>query len=114
MPVYHIAPDILERAISSVHTQSYPFWQLCIVDDGTTEPAIRELLRAWAERDDRISLTRRERNGGIVAASNHALRMATGEFVALLDHDDELASEALYQVVVALNIHPDLDMLYSD
>ncbi len=114
MPVYKTNIAILRRAINSVLSQVYPHWQLCIVDDGSHSPKLKKILSAYASKDRRITLSELEKNNGIAAASNHALHMATGEFVGLLDHDDELTPDACLEVVRALNNGPDIDLLYSD
>src|SRR5205814_1514969 len=114
LPVYNSNLKWLRRAILSVQKQLYPHWELCIVDDASTDRKIWPFLQRCARRDRRIKLMRRTENGHISAASNDALRLATGEFVALLDHDDELAPTALYFVALALNKNPDLQLLYSD
>jgi GT2 family glycosyltransferase len=114
LPVYNSNLKWLRRAILSVQKQLYPHWELCIVDDASTDPKIWPFLQRCARRDRRIKLMRRTENGHISAASNDALRLATGEFVALLDHDDELAPTALYFVAAALNRNHDLQLLYSD
>jgi O-antigen biosynthesis protein len=114
LPVYNSNLKWLRRAISSVQQQFYPRWELCIVDDASTDRKIRPFLQRCARRDRRIKLMRRTENGHISAASNDALRLATGDFVALLDHDDELAPTALYFVAQALNKNRDLQLLYSD
>lgn len=114
MPVYNTAEDFLRRAIESVLAQSYPHWELCVADDASTEPHVRAVLEEYARRDPRVKVTYRAENGHISAASNSALALATGEFVALLDHDDELAPHALHFVVAALNEMPSACILYSD
>lgn len=114
LPVYNSNLKWLRRAISSVQQQFYPRWELCIVDDASTDRRLWPFLQRYARRDQRIKLMRRTVNGHISAASNDALRLATGDFVALLDHDDELASTALYFVAQALNKNRDLQLLYSD
>src|SRR5262249_39594532 len=107
-------PEVLRRAIESVLAQSYPKWELCIVDDGSRSPAVDSVLAEYTVREPRVKLKVREVNGGIVAASNAALKMAAGGVVALLDHDDELAEDALYYVVEALHRRPELDIFYTD
>jgi GT2 family glycosyltransferase len=97
-----------------VRQQSFGDWELCLVDDGSGEPRVAEVLAAAAGEDPRIRVQRRERNGGIVAASNDALAMAEGEFVALLDHDDKLHLDALAHVHEALSREPEADYVYSD
>lgn len=114
MPVYNPEPRWLQRAIESVRGQLYPDWELCIADDASPDPAIRELLKREAARDPRIKIDLRQTNGHISASSNSALALATGEFVALLDHDDELPEHALYHVAAALNENPATDILFSD
>ena len=114
LPVYNSNLKWLRRAILSVQKQLYRRWELCIVDDASTYRKIWPFLQRCARRDQRIKLMRRTENGHISAASNDALRLATGDFVALLDHDDELAPTALYFVALALNKNRDLQLLYSD
>ena len=114
LPVYNTNLKWLRRAISSVQQQLYPHWELCIVDDASTDARIWPFLQKQAERDARIKVSRRSQRGHISAASNDALTLATGEFIALLDHDDELAPTALYFNAVELNRAPDLQLLYSD
>jgi O-antigen biosynthesis protein len=114
MPVYRTPLPVLTRAIESVLAQSYSRWELCIADDGSCSAEIESCLKQYAQRESRIKLRLLQANGGIAHASNAALELATGDFVALLDHDDELAEDALYWVVEALNRQPDLDILYSD
>ena len=114
LPVYNSNLKWLRHAILSVQKQLYPRWELCIVDDASTDRKIWPFLQRCARQDRRIKLIRRTENGHISAASNDALRLATGDFVALLDHDDELAPTALYFVARALNKNRDLQLLYSD
>jgi O-antigen biosynthesis protein len=113
-PVYNTPERYLRAAIESVSTQIYPHWELCLADDASPEPHVRSVLREYEARDQRIKCTFRSRNGHISAASNSALQLATGEFVGLLDHDDVLVPEALFEVAAMLNRHRDADMIYSD
>jgi glycosyltransferase involved in cell wall biosynthesis len=114
LPIYNSNLKWLRRAILSVQKQLYPRWELCIVDDASTDRKVWPFVQRCARQDERIKLVRRAQNGHISAASNEALRLASGDFVALLDHDDELAPTALYFVAFALNKNPDLHLLYSD
>jgi hypothetical protein len=114
MPVYNPAPLWLEAAIQSVCKQLYPHWELCIADDASTDPAVRDLLVRYAALDDRIHVVFRERNGHISEASNTALGLASGAWVALFDHDDLLAEHALFWVAEAINRHPLAALIYSD
>jgi GT2 family glycosyltransferase len=114
VPLYNTPERWLRRAIDSVRAQLYPDWQLCIADDASTEPHVRRVLEEYAARDSRITPVFRERNGHISEASNSALAAATGEFVALLDSDDELPPHALYMVAEEINAWPDAELIYSD
>ena len=113
-PVYNPEVDWLRDAIESVRGQLYDNWELCLADDGSTKPGVRELLEDYAGKEPRIKVSFAERNGGISVASNAALALVTGEFVGLLDHDDVLTPDALFEVVKLLNEQPDLDYIYSD
>lgn len=114
MPVYNPSPAALLAAIQSVQDQIYSWWELCIADDASTNPDVIRLLRDVAAADDRIRLLRRESNGHISAASNSALRLATGEFVALMDHDDILPPHALFEIASCILARPTVDLIYSD
>lgn len=114
MPTYNTPVEWLEEAINSVRGQLYENWELCIADDASTDPTIRKFLEAARKKDPRIKVTFREENGHISAASNSALELCEGEWVALLDHDDMLAEHALYCVADAINRHPESQLIYSD
>lgn len=114
MPVYNPNVQWLQQAIESVQAQLYEHWELCIADDASTNPEVAKLLKKLAAKDKRIKLTLREKNGHISAASNSALELATGEWIALIDHDDLISEHALYHVVDAINEHPECRMIYSD
>jgi glycosyltransferase involved in cell wall biosynthesis len=114
VPVYNPEKALLIECIESVINQSYPNWELCLADDKSTKAHVREILEAYAAKDKRIKPVFREKNGHISAASNSALEVATGEWVALLDHDDELHEHALYHVVKSLNDKPKTELVYSD
>ncbi|RAQ03259.1 hypothetical protein DPR02_29750 [Burkholderia cepacia] len=114
MPVYKVPLEYLAKAIESAQYQSYKNWELCIVDDGSNQPDLARFLRDAASRDSRIKVSIEETNRGIAGATNIALAMASGEFIALLDNDDMLTFDALHHVVSALHETPELDMIYSD
>jgi GT2 family glycosyltransferase len=114
MPTYNTPERFLQEALESVIAQVYPQWELCVADDASSQPHVRMLLEQYAARDERIRVVYRTENGHISHASNSALAIATGDFVALLDHDDLLMPDALYQNALLLNAEPDLDMIYSD
>src|ERR1051325_11443248 len=104
----------LVRAIDSVRAQVYPDWELCIADDGSTAPHVRRVLEQYRARDPRIKVTYRPTRGHMAAATNSALALAEGDWVAFLDHDDELAEHALYLLAVEVDRHPDAELVYSD
>ncbi|GLQ48038.1 hypothetical protein GCM10007862_30890 [Dyella lipolytica] len=114
LPTYNTAEKWLRNCLDSVLAQSYPNWELCIADDASTLPHVREVLEAYARRDSRIRVQWRDRNGHISAATNTALAMARGSYVALLDHDDELHAQALSTIVFALQQNPQWQIVYSD
>jgi len=114
MPVYAVSPKLLQAAIESVRAQLYPQWEMCIADDASPGGAVWRLLKGYADVDPRIKVVRRDVNGNICAATNSALALASGEFVALMDHDDILPERALYEVAAVLQDHPDADLIYSD
>ena len=114
MPVFNPPERFLEEAIGSVRRQLYPRWELCIADDASTKPGVRELLEKHARADRRIKVAFRAVNGHIPAASNSALEMASGEWIALLDQDDLLAEHALFWLAEAVNRRPDAGIVYSD
>ena len=114
MPAYETDEAWLKAAIASVEAQLYPHWELCVADDASPSPHVWRVLQEAAARDPRVKVVRRETNGHISAATNSALALASGEFVALMDHDDILPEHALYEVAVELDAHPDADLVYSD
>jgi GT2 family glycosyltransferase len=113
-PVHDPPPHMLEEAIASVRAQTYPHWELCLLDDGSRNPEIIHALHRHAASDPRIHLHRHDTAQGISAATNAALAHATGDYIALLDHDDTLTPDALAHVAHHINHNPHLDMLYSD
>jgi GT2 family glycosyltransferase len=113
MPVYNVSETWLRRALQSVMNQHYSKWELCVVDDASGDDRVRDVLKEYSQLDERIRVHYRPHNGGIVKASNTALKMARGAYVALMDNDDELAPEAFYEVVKALQ-HNRYDLIYSD
>ena len=114
VPVYQTPEKWLRRCIESVLAQAYGNWQLCLVDDASPDRRVFAHLEEYARNDPRIQVVRREANGHISASSNTALQMARGEFVALLDHDDELRPHALLEVAEAISATPDIGLVYSD
>src|ERR1044072_273526 len=113
LPVYDTREEFLRRAIESARNQYYADWELCICDDASVAPHVRRMLDEYSAADERIKVTFSKQNGGIAQASNRALNLATGEFVGLLDHDDLLTPDALYEVAATLQ-EIDADLIYSD
>ncbi|OIP72566.1 MAG: hypothetical protein AUK43_02820 [Oscillatoriales cyanobacterium CG2_30_40_61] len=114
MPVYNTPEEFLREAIESVINQIYPYWEFCIADDASPSPHVKAILEEYKAKDSRIKVIYRTENGHISASSNSALELATGEFITLLDHDDLITPDGLYEVALLLNRNPDLDMIYSD
>lgn len=113
VPVFNPPEAYLDAMIRSVLEQTYPHWELCLAD-ASTAPHVRPLLERYAVHDRRVKVGLLPENRGIVGNSNAALAMASGTFVAFLDHDDTLAPFALHAVAEAVNAQPDADFLYSD
>jgi GT2 family glycosyltransferase/2-polyprenyl-3-methyl-5-hydroxy-6-metoxy-1,4-benzoquinol methylase len=114
VPVYNTPEPFLRAAIDSVRRQLYPHWQLCLADDCSTDERVGPILAEYTAADPRISFVRRQENGHISVASNSALELATGSWVVLLDHDDELAEHALAVMALSIAEHPEVSYLYSD
>jgi O-antigen biosynthesis protein len=113
IPTYNTKPQHLRLTIESVRSQLYTNWELCIADDCSTNQATRDLLVEY-QVDKRIQINFLKKNSGISIASNAAIQLASGDYLALLDHDDEITPDALYWFVKEINEHPDAEILYSD
>jgi GT2 family glycosyltransferase/glycosyltransferase involved in cell wall biosynthesis len=113
-PVYNTPAAFLEAMFDSVASQTYENWELCVVDGGSSDAETIAILERWESRDQRIRIERLGQNLGIAENSNRALQLATGDFVACLDHDDVLAPFALYEVARAAVEFPEADIFYSD
>ena len=113
-PVLNTREEWLRSSIESVLHQIYDNWELCIADDGSDQPHIRETLNCYQQKDARIKVKYLNENQGVSGASNEALAMASGEFIGFLDHDDQLLPNALYEVVLTLNRNASADFIYSD
>ncbi|WP_434678016.1 glycosyltransferase [Pseudomonas sp. R1-18] len=114
MPVYNPPLDLLREAIDSVRAQLYTHWELCLADDASTNPAVIEYLKSLRTQDKRIKVVFRDSNGHISQASNSALAVAKGEFVALMDNDDLLPRHALYWIARTIRENPEAGLIYSD
>lgn len=113
VPIYNVKKQILKECIDSVLNQIYTNYELCLVDDCSTLEEVRDLLKEY-ETNDKIKIVYRKENGHISKATNSGLSIATGEFIGLLDCDDLLTPNALYEVVKLLNENSELDYIYSD
>jgi glycosyltransferase involved in cell wall biosynthesis len=114
MPVYDPPLQFLDEAIWSVRKQLYNDWELCIADDASKNDAVRDLLNHHASEDARIRVVFRAENGHISRASNSALALATGEFIALLDNDGLLPEHALFCIAETILANPNVGIIYSD
>lgn len=114
VPVYNIDPVLLEKCVESVLRQSYARWELVLYDDGSTKAGTIDLLKRMRGSDPRFKVAFGSRNRGISAATNGAIELSSGTFLAFLDNDDELAPHALEEMVAAIQANPTVDLLYSD
>ena len=114
VPVYKVTMDILKAMVESVAAQTYENWELCLSVPSPDNPEAARYLDLMASRDPRIRVVVLDRNEGISGNSNRALSLATGEYLALLDHDDLLAPSALFEVARLLNQNREINFIYSD
>lgn len=113
MPVYNTREKWLREAIDSVLSQIYENWELCICDDTSTHPHVKAVLEHYRNLDPRVRVVYNTSNGGVSTASNQALKMAVGDYIALMDHDDILEPHALHFIAKAI-IEKSPDIIYSD
>jgi len=113
VPVYNPDKDMFRQMLVSVREQIYPYWELCLADDGSTVPYVRQIMQEFAGADRRIRVSFATQNGGVSKASNRALEMASGEFVVLADHDDVIEEQALLRIAESI-VADEPDMVYSD
>jgi GT2 family glycosyltransferase len=114
VPCYRPALATFDRCIASVLEQTHDDWEICLCDDASGDPALAEQLAVLAAADPRIHVKVRASNGGISAATNDALALASGRYVVFLDHDDELHHRALERIAQTIEEHPEADVIYSD
>ncbi|MEN1929605.1 glycosyltransferase family 2 protein [Luteimonas sp. MJ250] len=114
VPVYDTGERWLRRCVDSVRGQAYENWELCLANDASPSPHVRRLLDRFAGEDARIKVVHRDKNGHISAASNSAIGIATGDWLVLLDHDDELHPAALAELAGAINRFPDWKLVFTD
>lgn len=114
VPAYHTPSEFLIQMMESLQAQSYPFWELCIANASPEDQEMKNILKTYEERDCRIKSIDLKENLGIAENTNAAFAMATGAFVGLLDHDDLLAPDALYEVAAVLESDETVDVVYTD
>jgi len=114
MPVFNPQLNWLEEAIQSLQQQTHPNWELCLVDDASTNPAVLKAIESWQTTEPRIKLHKRTANGHIAIASNDGLRMASHPWVVFMDQDDLLEPHALQRLVQAIDADANLGLLYTD
>lgn len=114
VPTYNTPEQFLHECIGSVLSQSYENWELVLVDDASPDSRVREIIEEYAAEDSRIKYRFLKKNHHIAGATNEAIKLSTGKYIGLFDHDDILWPNALYEVVKALNKEPTIDFLYTD
>ena len=114
IPTFNTPVNYLKECIESVTQQSYKNWEICIYDDASTNKETLALLKKYNEQIESIKVKFGEVNEHISGASNQAVKLAKGDFIGLLDHDDLLISDALFEVVKHININTEVDFIYSD
>ncbi len=114
IPVYNTPEEFLHECIQSVLTQCYENWEIILVDDASPDAGVRKIIKEYAKNDKRIKYKFLKQNHHIAGATNEAIKMSSGEFVGLFDHDDILWPNALYEVVKALNKDDTIDFMYTD
>ncbi len=114
VPLYRTPPAYLEAMIESVRAQTYGKWELCLSDGSGADTLLRDILKEWESRDSRIRAVYHEKPLKIAENTNEAIRISRGDFVAFMDHDDQLTPNALYECVKAIDQDGEIQMLYSD
>ncbi len=113
VPVYNTRPSFLHALCDSFIAQSYPYWEACLYDGGSTREDTRTCLDALSQQDSRIRIQHSAENSGISGNTNHAAMMAQGEFLLLCDHDDTLAPDCLWRIARAICLDK-ADVVYTD
>ena len=114
VPVYNTPREFLVQLLRSVGTQTYHNWEICIANASVDNKGVIEVLEHYQEKTKRLKVINVPENEGISQNTNKALSIASGEYVALLDHDDLLAPNALYEIVKVINNKEDADVIYTD
>lgn len=114
VPAYRTPEEFLRQMIESLEKQTYPNWELCIANGSPDDEEMHRVLEMYAKKDSRIRYKDLEENLGISENTNEAFAMAKGEFIGLLDHDDLLAPNALFEVAKAIEKEKKIDLIYTD
>ena len=114
IPVYNVSRELLSDCLDSILNQSYTNFEICLADDKSTNKETIDTLKEYMKKDKRIKVVFRKENGHISKSTNSAIEIATGEFIGLMDNDDTLDQDALYEVAKLLNEDKTLDMIYTD
>ena len=114
IPVYNVSRELLSECLDSILGQTYQNFEICLADDCSKKEETIATLKEYEQKDKRIKVVYRKENGHISRASNSALELVTGEYVAMMDNDDVIPSNALYELVKALNNDKTIDMIYTD
>ena len=114
VPLYHTPLGFLDDMIQSVQKQTYENWELCLANGSPEDEELDAQVRKYMSKAPRIKYRKLEKNLGIAGNTNEALALATGSYTALLDHDDFLSPNALFEFVKAINENLDADCIYSD
>lgn len=114
IPTYNVSRKLLSECLDSILNQTYTNFEICIADDNSSNIETKETLKEYENKDSRIKVIYRKKNGMISKASNSAIELATGEFIMLVDNDDTINKDAMYYMVEALNNNKELDFIYSD
>ena len=114
IPVYNVSRKYLSECLDSILKQTYQNFEICLADDCSTNEETISTLKEYEKKDKRIKIVYRKSNGHISNASNSALELATGEYVAMMDNDDVIPSHALYELVKVLNEDKKIDLIYTD
>jgi len=113
-PTFNTPGQFLTDLINSILGQTYSNWELCVVDGGSQKGHVKDILKTFSDKENRIKVKFLPENKGITGNSNEALSLATGDLITFLDHDDTLSPFSFYEVIKAINENPDADFIYSD
>ncbi|MFR5947164.1 MAG: glycosyltransferase family 2 protein [Clostridium sp.] len=114
IPTYNTKTEFLSKVINSILNQTYSNWELCIADGASTSKETLDMLEDYSKKDDRIKVKYLSKNYMISGNTNEAIKMVTGDFIGLLDHDDLITEDALYEYVKVLNSDRNVEFIYCD